>query len=84
MSFMPSPVASRSVVPPLKRPQLAEAQRVRAAELFGQGRTSAEVARLLEVSDESVRRWRRVWEEGGTDALRRRPAAGRPPKLDEA
>ncbi|MFD8549998.1 helix-turn-helix domain-containing protein, partial [Streptomyces sp. NPDC059649] len=84
MSFKPSPVASRSVVPPLTRPQLAEARRVRAAELFGQGRTSTEIARMLEVSHESVRRWRRVWEEGGTDALRRRPATGRPPKLDDA
>ncbi|MGW0315679.1 hypothetical protein [Streptomyces flavidovirens] len=24
-----------------------------------------------------------MWEEGGTDALRRRPATGRPPKLDD-
>ncbi|MGW2407965.1 helix-turn-helix domain-containing protein [Streptomyces sp. NPDC001739] len=39
---------------------------------------------MLEVSHESVRRWRRVWEEGGTDALRRRTATGRPPKLDDA
>ncbi|MFI1259001.1 helix-turn-helix domain-containing protein [Streptomyces netropsis] len=37
---------------------------------------------MLEVSDESVRRWKRVWEKGGTDALRRRPATGRLPKLD--
>ncbi|WP_369228034.1 winged helix-turn-helix domain-containing protein [Streptomyces sp. R39] len=51
--------------------------------MFGQGRTSTEIARILEVSDESVRRWRRVWEEGGADALRRRPATGRPPKLDD-
>ncbi|WP_435851833.1 winged helix-turn-helix domain-containing protein [Streptomyces paromomycinus] len=35
------------------------------------------------VSDESVRRWKRVWEEGGTGALRRCPATGRPPKLDD-
>ncbi|MFE5406398.1 winged helix-turn-helix domain-containing protein [Streptomyces sp. NPDC056580] len=84
MSFTSSRVASRSVVPPLTRPQLAEARRVRAAELFGQGRTSAEIARMLGVSAESVRRWRRVWEEGGTDALRRRPATGRPPKLGDA
>ncbi|MGW4272719.1 winged helix-turn-helix domain-containing protein [Streptomyces seoulensis] len=84
MSFKSSPVVSRSAVPPLTRPQLAEARRVRAAELFGQGRASAEIARLLEVSGESVRRWRRVWEEGGVDALRRRPASGRPPKLDDA
>ncbi|MGI5401275.1 winged helix-turn-helix domain-containing protein [Streptomyces sp. CA-135486] len=57
---------------------------MRAAELFGQGRTSTEIARMLEVSGESVRRWKRVWEEGGADALRRRPATGRPPKLDDA
>ncbi|MER6434712.1 helix-turn-helix domain-containing protein [Streptomyces sp900105245] len=62
---------------------MAEARRVRAAELFGQGRTSAEIARLLDVSAESVRRWRRVWEEGDTDTLRRHPASGRPPKLDD-
>ncbi|WP_369209247.1 helix-turn-helix domain-containing protein, partial [Streptomyces sp. PU-14G] len=79
MSFKPSPD-----VPPLTRPQLAEARRVRAAELFGQGRANAEIARMLGVSDESVRRWKRAWEKGGTDALRRRPATGRPPKLDDA
>lgn len=68
MSFKPSPV-----VPPLTRPQLAEARRVRAAELFDQGRSGAEIARMLGVSEESVRRWRRVWEEGGANALRRLP-----------
>ncbi|MFD3537598.1 winged helix-turn-helix domain-containing protein, partial [Streptomyces sp. NPDC058661] len=62
---------------------MAEARRVRAAELFDQGRSNAEIAQMLGVSDESVRRWKRVWEEGGTDALRRRPATGRPPKLDD-
>ena len=36
------------------------------------------------VCAESVRRWRRVWEEGGASALRRRAATGRPPKLDDA
>ncbi|MEV7676649.1 IS630 family transposase [Streptomyces sp. NPDC088752] len=79
MSFEPS-----SVVPPLTRPQLAEARRVRAAELFEQGHSNAEIARMLGVSDESVRRWKRTWEEGGADGLRRRPATGRPPKLDDA
>ncbi|MFH8836893.1 winged helix-turn-helix domain-containing protein [Streptomyces sp. NPDC017868] len=79
MSFKPS-----SVVPPLTRPQLAEARRVRAAELFDQGCSGAEIARMLGVSDESVRRWKRVWEKNGAEALRRRPATGRPPKLDDA
>ncbi|MFJ4152999.1 winged helix-turn-helix domain-containing protein [Streptomyces galbus] len=31
-----------------------------------------------------MRRWRRMWEEGGVSSLRRRAAAGRPPKLDGA
>ncbi|MFE3679319.1 helix-turn-helix domain-containing protein [Streptomyces bacillaris] len=56
---------------------------MRAAELLDQGRSGAEIARMLGVSDESVRRWRRVWEKGGADALRRRPAIGSPPKLDD-
>ncbi|MEU3608521.1 winged helix-turn-helix domain-containing protein [Streptomyces sp. NPDC035033] len=63
---------------------MAEAQRVHAAELFDQERSSAEIARMLGVSEESVRRWRRVWEEGSADGLRWRPATGRPPKLDDA
>ncbi|MEV6841540.1 winged helix-turn-helix domain-containing protein [Streptomyces sp. NPDC051133] len=57
---------------------------MRAAEFFEQGRSSAQIARMLGVSDESVRRWKRVWEEGGADALRRCPATGRLPKLDDA
>ncbi|MEU6626601.1 winged helix-turn-helix domain-containing protein [Streptomyces litmocidini] len=68
----------------MTRPQSAEARRVRAAELFDQGRSGAEIARMPGISEESVRRWKRVWEGGSTDALRRRPATGRPPKLDDA
>ncbi|MYQ47581.1 helix-turn-helix domain-containing protein [Streptomyces sp. SID4985] len=68
----------------MSRPQLAEARRVRAVELFGDGVSNAEIARAVGVCAESVRRWRRVWEEGGADALRRRAATGRPPKLDDA
>lgn len=68
--------------PPLTRPQLAEARRIRAAELFDQGHHShAEIARMLGVCSDSVRRWKRLWEQGGMAALRRRPATGRPPKL---
>jgi transposase len=68
----------------LTRPQLAEARRVRAVELFEEGRPNAEIAGMLGVHAESVRRWRRVWEKDGALALRRRPATGRPPKLDDA
>ncbi|MFJ4153141.1 winged helix-turn-helix domain-containing protein [Streptomyces galbus] len=68
----------------MSRPQLAEARRVRAGELFEQGALNAVIARAVGVCAESVRRWRRMWEEGGVSSLRRRAAAGRPPKLDGA
>jgi transposase len=84
VAYRPSPSVSGSCLPPLSRPQLAEARRVRAVELFEGGVLNAEIARAVGVCVESVRRWRRVWEEGGTSALRRRAATGRPPKLDEA
>ncbi|MGW1037352.1 helix-turn-helix domain-containing protein [Streptomyces antibioticus] len=48
------------------------------------GASNAVIARAVGVCAESVRRWRRVWEEGGISALRRRAATGRPPKLDDA
>ncbi|MFI1596100.1 helix-turn-helix domain-containing protein [Streptomyces venezuelae] len=77
-------VAAEVSVPPLTRPRLAEARRMRAVELFEQQRPSSEVARAVGMHPESVRRWRRMWEQGGAQALRRRPATGRPPKLDDA
>ncbi|WP_329433054.1 helix-turn-helix domain-containing protein [Streptomyces sp. NBC_01280] len=67
-------VVSDVSVPPLARPQLAEARRVRAVEMFEQGRSTSEVARIAGMHPESVRRWKRRWEQGGVDALRRRPA----------
>ncbi|EXU67228.1 transposase [Streptomyces sp. PRh5] len=57
---------------------------MRAVELFEQGRPHAQIAGMLGVSPESVRRWKRQWEQGGAAALRRSPATGRPPKLDDA
>ncbi|MEU7363264.1 MULTISPECIES: helix-turn-helix domain-containing protein [Streptomyces] len=39
---------------------MAEARRVRAAELFERGRSHAEIARMPGVSAESVRRWKRA------------------------
>ncbi|MFI1259178.1 helix-turn-helix domain-containing protein [Streptomyces netropsis] len=79
----PSSSVPGSSVPPLSRPQLAEARRVRAVELFEQGRPNVEIAAMLGVHAESVRRWRRAWENGGAHALRRRPAPGRRLKLDD-
>jgi transposase len=68
----------------LKRPEAYEARRLRAAELLAQGRSQAEVAEAVGVSRESVRRWQARLAQGGVQALRRRPAGGRPPKLSAA
>ncbi|MEU3290322.1 helix-turn-helix domain-containing protein [Streptomyces longwoodensis] len=84
VSYKPQDAVAGVSVLPLTRPQLAEARRMRAAELFEQGRPSSEVARAVGMHPESVRRWKRLWEQGGVQALRRRSAPGRPPKLDDA
>jgi transposase-like protein len=61
-----------------------ETRRLRAAELFAQGATKAEVAAALQVSAESVRRWHARWRQGGAAALQRRHATGRPPTPSDA
>jgi transposase len=63
--------------------QRAERQacRERAAELFAQGRTQAEVARELDVSRQSASRWHTRWQADGTAALRTRGPTGRQPKV---
>jgi transposase len=68
----------------VKRPEAAEARRLRAAELLAQGRSQAEVAETVGVSRENVRRWQALVAQGGVAALRRRRAGGRPPKLSDA
>lgn len=75
---------SESAEAPLSRPEVLEAKRMRARELWEQGHSLGEIARWLGVSRESVRRWKRSWEAGGEAALRRRPAPGPEPKVDEA
>ncbi|MFI1104537.1 helix-turn-helix domain-containing protein [Streptomyces melanogenes] len=56
---------------------------MRAVELFEQRRPCAEVARMVGIHPESVGRWKRLGEQGGSQALRRQPATSRPPKLDD-
>ena len=61
-----------------------EARRLQAAQLFAQGLSQAEVSRRLGVKPASVCRWRKAWSEGGAEALRRKAAAGRRPRLGAA
>ena len=61
-----------------------EARRLRAAQLFEQGLSQAEVSRRVGVKTPSVCRWYKAWSEGGAEALRKQAAAGRKPRLQEA
>ena len=47
-----------------------ERLRLEAAERFARGGTVREIAHDLRVTESSVRRWHRAWQEGGTQALR--------------
>jgi transposase len=58
-----------------------QARRERAAELFAQGRTQAEVARQLDVSRQSASRWHGGWQAAGATGLQSRGPAGRRPKV---
>jgi transposase len=61
-----------------------QVRRERAAELFGQGRSQAEVARELDVSRQSASRWHTRWQADGTAALRTRGPTGRRPKVPDS
>ena len=58
-----------------------QARRERAAELFAQGHSQAEVARELDVSRQSTSRWHAGWQAAGTTGLRSRGPTGRRPKV---
>jgi transposase len=59
-----------------------ERVRLRAARLFEQGTSQAEVAHRLATSRQNAHRWHRRWQQGGRVALRAAGRAGRRPKLD--
>jgi transposase len=58
-----------------------QARRERAAELFAQGRSQAEVARELDVSRQSASRWHAGWQAAGAMGLQSRGPTGRRPKI---
>lgn len=56
-------------------------RRMKAAKLFEEGCSQAEVARQLGVSRETSRRWHEAWEQNGRQGLKGAGRAGRKPKL---
>ncbi len=61
-----------------------EKRRRRAAQMFGRGKTQADVVRALGVSRQSVSRWYSDWLLGGVRAMKGAGRAGRLPRLDKA
>jgi transposase len=58
-----------------------EWRRRRAVDLKEQGWSQREIAKVLNVAEETVSRWLARARAGGAEALRARPAPGRPPQL---
>lgn len=61
--------------------QSLERRRMKAAKLFSQGQTQAQVSRQLGVSRQSASRWFAAWQKGGARQLRGAGRAGRKPRL---
>jgi transposase len=60
-----------------------ETRRRLAGSLLLEGRKIGEVAEIVAASESSVRRWRRVVEKGGVEALTAKPHPGPKPRLNE-
>lgn len=58
--------------------------RIQMVLLSNQGRHPAEIARITQLSDDSVRRWLQRFEDEGCAGLVERPRSGRPPQITDA
>ena len=67
---------------PSGSPEHLEQRRLRALHLLREGYAPVEVARQVGVDRRSVRRWKAAARHGGGKALRAKPAAGRPRRLN--
>ena len=68
---------------PRGSPEELERRRRRAIVLLEQGYPPVEVAHRVGADRRSVRRWKAAFRAGGAAALEKKPATGRPKKLDE-
>ena len=59
-----------------------EAPRIRAVRSVRDGESPEDVARTLRVTPRAMYRWLALYRRGGWNALKAKPLAGRPPKLD--
>ena len=66
---------------PLGSPELLENRRRRAVAFLKHKLSLHEIARRIGCHASSVLRWRNVLRSGGQDALKAKPAPGRPPRL---
>lgn len=66
---------------PRGSPKLLEARRRRVVAFLKQKLSLHEIARRIGCHASSVLRWRNALQSGGQDALKAKPAAGRPPRL---
>ncbi len=60
-----------------------EQRRLKAAELFAEGKGASEVGRLLGVRRQSAHAWLKVWEAKGKEALKSKGQAGPKARLSE-
>ena len=67
---------------PRGSPDELERRRTRAVDLLEQGHPPVEVAQMLGVDRRSVRRWNAAYRARGPEGLAKKPACGRPTKLD--
>lgn len=69
----------------MARQRLSEAtkKRLRAGRMLQAGKDCARVALAVGVARQTVYTWKRLFDEGGIDALRAVPERGRPAQLDE-
>ena len=67
---------------PTGSPEELERRRKRALELLNQGYQPVDVACMISVDRRSVRRWKAAHRKHGDNALKAKPAPGRPPKLN--
>jgi transposase len=67
---------------PSGSPEALERRRLRAISLFQDGYQPVEIAKKLGVGRRSIQRWKAAFLIGGEEAIRPRPAPGRPSKLN--